>query len=281
MVSRECYESIGQFPYVVAEDLSFSFEALIHGFNIKFASQIYGNEQFPINMPALGIRSSKFCSANFQFFKIYGRELFTTKLLSTFQKLDLISFTLSVPIFAINYVSLIISSIIFPLAHINQGNQAFMLIPTLLCYFSQSLSDVIFQLQRKQSILSVISYAIQSILLYGNAYYLTVKCTFLAILNVPAKFNVTPKNAYRITVKDVFLFSWEGVLFSILTIITCITISESSWILLSFSPGVIGFVLAFKSNKISPENQLIIDQINQANKDALSNQKHSVVDWRI
>ncbi|XIF19542.1 MAG: glycosyltransferase family 2 protein [Acetilactobacillus jinshanensis] len=68
MVSRPCFEAIGKFPYMVAEDLCSSCEAFLKGWNIKFATQIYGNEEFPVNMEALMTRSSKFCSANFQFF---------------------------------------------------------------------------------------------------------------------------------------------------------------------------------------------------------------------
>ena len=39
MISRECFEDIGQIPYAVAEDLCTSMEAIFKGWNIKFVSQ--------------------------------------------------------------------------------------------------------------------------------------------------------------------------------------------------------------------------------------------------
>ena len=134
MMSRECFEDIGQIPHAVAEDLCTSVEATLKGWNIKFASQIYGNEAFPVNMTALMIRSSKFCSANFEFLKKYWSRIIKSKTISLYQKLDLFCFTLSSPIIAFQYISLVITSIICPTLHIPLVAVPKHL-PKYLCYY--------------------------------------------------------------------------------------------------------------------------------------------------
>jgi cellulose synthase/poly-beta-1,6-N-acetylglucosamine synthase-like glycosyltransferase len=281
MVSKECFESVGKIPWAVAEDLCFSFEALMKGFNIRFVHQIYGNESFPINQEALTIRSAKFCSANFEFFKRYGKQLFKTDLLTRCQKLDLLSFTLSVPLFAFEYISLILGSIVFPLAHVNTGGQAFFLIPTLVAYFSQSITDGWFQKHAGWSFWHVLKYEILSAFLYGNMYYVTFKSTILACLGVPAKFNVTPKESEKITFKDAFCENFAGILFSFTTIVVAILCSGSSWILLSFVPGVFGFLVYNHSNHEDNQNQQTQEMIDKGNQYALTKKDGHVVPWNL
>ncbi|MEJ6400335.1 glycosyltransferase [Nicoliella lavandulae] len=281
MVSKECMDAIRMFPHMVAEDLSVSFQAILQGFDIKFASQIYGNEEFPIDMNALTIRSVKFCSANFEFFKVYGKQLLVTNLLTISQKLDLLTFTLSVPIFAFQYISLLLCSIVFPLAHIKIGSQAFMLIPALLCYFSQTIPDGIFSVANGMTIGQMLVYEIQSILLYGSSYYITVKSTILALLGKKAKFNVTPKVGHRVTVVDIFEHYGDSMLFSILTIVMVIAASKSPWILMSFLPGLLGPWMALMSNKETRTQKQLSQQLIVYDQLALStdNNKHHPLKW--
>ena len=279
MVSRPCFEAIGKFPYMVAEDLCSSCEALLKGWNIKFATQIYGNEEFPVNMEALMTRSSKFCSANFQFFRKYWRKIKNTRLMNWRQKLDLLSFTLNVPLFAFMYTSLILCSIIFPLDHVQTGYNYLMILPTLLCYFSQSIADAIFVYQRGISIWNVITYEIQSLLMYGSLYYLTVKCTILAILGTPAKFNVTPKIGHRITIKQAFQENWQGIVFSLITIIVVLVCSRSSWILLSFVPGCLGFLMSLKANRKNSDDRDKDKLLKHYDYLALNNRYAKPIQW--
>lgn len=279
MISRPCFEAIGKFPYMVAEDLCSSCEALLKGWNIKFATQIYGNEEFPVDMEALMTRSSKFCSANFQFFRKYGKRIWRTRLFSWRQKLDLLSFTLNVPLFAFMYLSLILCSIIFPLDHVRMGYNALMVLPTLLCYFSQSIADGIFAHQKGMNLWNVLMYEIQSMLLYGSLYYLTVKCTVLALFGVPAKFNVTPKSNHRITVRQAFKENWQGVVFSLMTIIAVLICSRSSWILLSFVPGCLGFLMSLKANRQNQHDQDKERTLKHYDYLALHDRYSKPIDW--
>lgn len=278
MVSRKCFDSFGEFPWMVAEDMCSSCEALLKGWNIKFATQIYGNEEFPINMEALMVRSSKFCSANFQFFNRYVRRLFKTKLLTRRQKLDLLSFTLNVPTLALMYMSLILCSIVFPLDRVPMGYNAIMLLPTLLCYFSQSITDGVFEFQDGMPFWDVMKYELESMIMYGSFYYLTVKCTVLALLGVPAKFNVTPKSNTKITYHQAFMENIGSITFSLITIITCIVISRSSWILLSFVPGCLGWLMSLKANHQSKSDKKKQKILSDYNYYALYHPEH-VLKW--
>lgn len=279
MISRECFEDIGKIPFAVAEDLCTSVEAILKGWNIKFASQIYGNEEFPVNMNALMIRSSKFCSANFEFFRKYFKDLKNTNLLSCYQKLDLFSFTLSVPINAFQYLSLLLCSIVFPLAKIKLGYQFFMLLPVLLCYFSQGIIDGYFELQRGMKFWEMLGYELQIAFLYGSFYYLTIKSTFLALFKCTAKFNVTPKINDQITLANAFKKHWQEILFSILTIMISIACSGCSWILLSFFPGCLGFIFELKSNRQKEYDKQKLERFKQFDYYALYKPQHESLKW--
>lgn len=279
MMSRECFEDIGQIPYAVAEDLCTSIEATLKGWNIKFASQIYGNEAFPVNMTALMLRSSKFCSANIEFFKKYSLRIIKSKTMSLYQKIDLFCFTLSVPISAFQYISLVISSIICPALHIPLVTQLFMLLPTLVCYFSQSLVDSIFHLKNGMKFLDLLIYEVESILLYGSFYFITIKSTVLALMNKPAKFIVTPKVNEHITFLHAIRNHYQGILFSIFTIIACIAISGSSWVLLSFIPGCFGFLFEMQANHQTSEEQIKADKLQRYSNKALQFGNTETVNW--
>lgn len=279
MMSRECFEDIGQIPYAVAEDLCTSIEAILKGWNIKFASQIYGNESFPVNMRALMIRSSKFCSANFEFFRKYAGRIIKSKTINIFQKIDLFCFTLSVPISAFQYISLVICSIICPILHIPLVTQLFMLLPTLVCYFSQSLVDGAFQLKNGLKFLDVLIYEIESGLLYGSFYFIAIKSTLLALMQKPAKFIVTPKVNEHIGFCCAIRNHYQGILFSLFTIIICIAISGSCWVLLSFVPGCFGFLFEMQANYQTPEEKITEEKLQSCSDKAFLPGNTETANW--
>ncbi|CAK1229375.1 6-N-acetylglucosamine synthase (BcsA) [Fructobacillus tropaeoli] len=281
IVSKKCFEAVGQIPQAVAEDLCFSVEALFKGFNIQFVHQIYGNEAFPINQAALMTRSAKFSSANFEFMKLYGKKIWQTKVLSKTQKLDLLSFVLSDILFALEYLSLTLSSIVFPLAHVHTGMQTFFLIPTLIVYFSQSIADGWFQKLSGWTLWKVIKYECLAAFLYGGMYYITVKAAFLSLFGVSAKFRTTPKKHNKITFLDAFKSNFSGIIFSLSTIIIVLFCSGSSWILLSFVPGVIGFLVYSLANKSTYSNRKAHVIIENGNYNALTSLQGEIVPWDI
>ncbi|RAM10359.1 glycosyltransferase family 2 protein [Limosilactobacillus fermentum] len=279
MMSRECFEDIGQMPHAVSEDLCTSIEAILKGWNIKFASQIYGNEAFPVNMSALLIRSGKFCSGNLEFLRKYASRIIKSKTLNFYQKLDLFCFTLSSPISACQYISLIITSIICPILHIPLVTQLFMLWPVLVCYFSQTLVDGVFHLKNGMKFFDVLVYEVESIILYGSFYFVTVKSTVRALMNKPAKFNVTPKVNERVTFLQAFKRHYQGILFSVSTIVVCIAVSGSSWVLLSFIPGCFGFLFEMQANHRTSTEQLVADKLQNYSNKALHANNTETVDW--
>lgn len=279
MMSRECFEDIGQIPYAVAEDICTSIEATLKGWNIKFASQIYGNEAFPVNMSALLIRSGKFCSGNLEFIRKYASRIIKSKTLSFYQKLDLFCFALSSPINACQYISLIITSIISPILHIPLVTQLFMLWPVLVCYFSQTLVDGVFQAKNGMKLLDLLIYEFESIILYGSFYFVTVKSTIRALMNKPAKFNVTPKVNERVTFWQAFKNHYQGILFFVSTIVVCIAVSGSSWVLLSFIPGCFGFLFEMQANHQTSDEQLTADKLQRYSNKALQVGNTETVDW--
>lgn len=281
MISRECFEDIGAIPYAVAEDLCTSIEAILKGWNIKFAATIYGNEAFPVNMSALQIRSSKFCSANIEFFRKYASRVIQSKKISFYQKVDLFCFTLSVPISAFQYLSLVLTSMIFPELNIPMVNELFILVPVFICYFSQIIVDGLFQLFNNKKLSEILLYELQATILYGSFYYTTVKSTFMALLNKPAKFVVTPKVNNRISLKGAFSNHYQGILFSLVTILICMIISGSNWVLLSFLPGCLGFLFELKANYKTKEEAKTEAKLEYYNKAALNHKKNEVIEFEI
>ncbi|UQS85945.1 glycosyltransferase family 2 protein (plasmid) [Nicoliella spurrieriana] len=280
MFKRECFDDIGKMPFMVAEDLCTSVEVLLRGWDIEFGISIYGNEQFPVNAIALLIRSSKFCSANFEFIKVYWERLFKTDLLTKRQKLDLLTFTMSTPIFAFEYISLLICGIILPISNTQMGYEWFMAFPALLCYFSQTFPDAIFQFQEGKSIRYIISYEVQISILYGSQYYASVKCTLFALIGIPAKFNVTPKSDTHVTFLEALHTCAGSVVFSTITILACIIASGSSWVLLSFFPGCIGYLMIPMANRVNSTDLQKRHLLKQANLDALTDGSLKAIDWR-
>lgn len=280
MISSECFDDIGQIPHAVAEDLCTSLEATLKGWNIKFASQIYGNEAFPVNMNALIIRSSKFCSANLEFIKKYFFKIINSSILSFFQKIDIFCFTLYVPICVFQYFSLVLSSIFFPILHIPLVTQVIMLIPVLICYFSQSIIDGIFQVSNGMNFFRMIVYEIESTILYGSFYYIAIKSTILAIMNKPAKFNVTPKVNAHVSIKKALKNHWEGIIFSVITIGLCIDISGTSWVLIAFLPGCLGFLFELKANRQDSEDKKKEKRFELYSEHAITCKRgFKVIDW--
>lgn len=280
MISSECFNDIGQIPHAVAEDLCTSLEAILKGWNIKFASQIYGNEAFPVNMSALIIRSSKFCSANLEFIRMYFFKILNSSVLSFFQKIDIFCFTLYVPISVLQYFSLVLSSIFFPMLHIPMVTQLVMLFPVLICYFSQGIIDGIFQFSNGMNFFKMIFYEIESTVLYGSFYYISIKSTILAILNKPAKFNVTPKVNTHVSLLNAIKNNWQGMLFSVLTIVICMDISGSSWILMAFLPGCFGFLFELKANQQDEEDREKEKRFELFSEYAINcNDNLKVIDW--
>lgn len=279
MMSRECFEDIGQIPHAVAEDLCTSIEATLKGWNIKFASQIYGNEAFPVNMSAFLIRSDKFCSANYELLRKYASRIIKSKTLSFHQKLDLFCFTQAAPILACQYISLIITSIICPALHIPIVTQSFMLLPVLVCYNSQTLVDSVFHSKNGMKFLDLLIYEVESIVLYGSLYFVTVKSTVRALMNKPAKFNVTPKVHEHVTFLQALKNHYQGILFSVFTIIACIAVSGSCWVLLSFIPGCLGFLFELQANHRTSEEQLTADKLQSYSNKALQAGNTETVDW--
>ncbi len=135
-----------------------------------------------------------------------------------------------------------------------------MLLPTLVCYFSQSLVDSVFHLKNGMKFLDLLIYEVESMLLYGSFYFITIKSTVLALMNKPAKFIVTPKVNEHITFLHAIRNHYQGILFSIFTIIACIAISGSYWVLLSFIPGCFGFLFEMQANHRTSEEQIKADK---------------------
>lgn len=116
-------------------------------------------------------------------------------------------------------------------------------------------------------------------LLYGSFYFITVKSTILALMNKPAKFIVTPKVNERITFLHAIRNHYQGILFSIFTIIVCIAISGSCWVLLSFIPGCFGFLFEMQANHRTSEEQIKADKLQNYSDKALQVGNTETVNW--
>lgn len=249
-IKRECYEDAGGFPPRVAEDLCLSIESRNHGYLVAFAPEIICKEEYPIDYFAFKKRHSKWTQGNLEFIKKYTGKIVKSKR-KWYEKWDIVLFTYNLPLTAIFAFYIFLNLIALPLLGVNLRSiyQTWMIIPTVIFFFSPRLNDFITWVFRINPIRSI-CYFFLVIILYGSRLTTSLRSALLGRLGKKAKFIVTPKSSEKITILKALRFQIPELVFSSLLLAVSLIFSKSAMpVILIVATGYLSFFLAFLSNK--------------------------------
>ena len=250
MIKRECYESAGGFPNLVAEDLCISIEARNCGYYVAFAPNIICEEEYPIDYVAFKKRHSKWTQGNLEFIKKYTKKIAKAKM-KWHEKMDIVLFTYNLPLTAIFAFFIFTNLIIAPLLHIDLGQvySLWMAIPTIIFFFSPMLNDFITWSFRLNPIRNLL-YFINVIILYGSMLTTSLVSALLGLFGKKAKFIVTPKISNKTNIGFALRFQIKEFIFSTILLVCAIVFTKSLLpVILIIITGYGSIFLMFFSNK--------------------------------
>lgn len=261
MIKRDCYLSAGGFPNLVAEDLCLSIEARGGGYYVAFAPNIICEEEYPIDYVAFKKRHSKWTQGNLEFIKKYTHKIAKSKM-KWYEKMDIVLFTYNLPLTAI-FAFFIFANLVFaPLLHINLGQvyALWMVIPTIIFFFSPMLNDFITWTFRLNPIRNIV-YFLCVIVLYGSMLTTSLISAVLGMFGKKAKFIVTPKSSQKITLGFMLKFQWKEIVFSTILLALALFFNKSALpvILIVITGYLSGFLLFFSNKTYTPEQVEKID----------------------
>lgn len=260
MIKRECYESAGGFPEMVAEDLCLSIEARNHGYVVAFAPEIICSEEYPIDYFAFKKRHSKWTQGNLEFIKKFTGKIIRSKM-HWYEKWDIVLFTYNLPLTAIFAFYIFMNLIALPLIGVDLSKiyQIWMIIPTVIFFFSPMLNDFITWIFRINPI-RFICYFVLVVILYGSMLTTSLISALLGMLGRKAKFIVTPKSSEKVTVLKALRFQVPELVFStILLAISLIFTKSIMPVILIIATGYFSFFLTFLSNRRYTEDKFVLD----------------------
>ncbi len=214
MIKRECYEEVGGFPPLVAEDLCLSIEARGKGYVVAFAPEIICREEYPVDYVAFKKRHSKWTQGNLEFIKRYSGRIARSKM-RWFEKLDIVLFTYNLPLTAVFAFFIFANLMLAPLLGVDIGKvyALWMIIPTVVFFFSPMLNDFI-TWTLHFSPLRTLAYTFSVVMLYGSMLTTSLVSATLGMFGKKARFIVTPKSSKRIGFWFALQFQWKEILFS-------------------------------------------------------------------
>jgi cellulose synthase/poly-beta-1,6-N-acetylglucosamine synthase-like glycosyltransferase len=250
MVSRECYQAAGGFPAVVAEDLCFSIAARDAGYYTVFAPDIRCEEEFPVSYHAFKKRHSKWTQGNMEFIKRYTATILNSRM-TWFEKLDIFLFTYSLPLTALFSLYVIIHVVVLPALGYTVTYPVWMLFPTIAFLMAPLLNDIIFHFRRMPR-LALLSYLLNSIVLYGSMFFVSLRSSVTSAFG-KSVFLVTPKNAGRVSLREAFRATRGEIAFGIgLAAISYVLTNSVLPVALIVLPALFCIFLARKHNGDSP-----------------------------
>lgn len=260
MIKRECYEAVGGFPPLVAEDLCLSIEARNYGYLVAFAPEIICMEEYPVDYFAFKKRHSKWTQGNLEFIKKYTGKIIKSKM-KWFEKWDIVLFTYNLPLTAIFAFYIFLNLIALPLLGVNLSSiyEIWMIVPTIIFFFSPMLNDFITWIFRINP-LRFISYFVLVIILYGSMLTTSLISALLGMFGKKAKFIVTPKSSEKVTFFKALRFQLNEIIFSSILLIVSLVFTKSIFpVILIVATGYLSFFLAFLSNKQYKEEKFELD----------------------
>lgn len=244
MISKECYDSVGGFPNIVAEDIAFTVEARLKGYYAVFANMIICQEEYPIDYFAFKKRHLRWTAGNLEFIKNYSSKIFPSKKMTWFEKLDIFLFTYSLPMASVFFLFLTINLIILPVLGYNAGYPMWLMIPTMIFLLAPMINDSVY-LMGKMTPFKYIRYLFSSFLLYGSLYWLSFYGATRAWFGKKATFVVTPKKEESYTLFELIKGNIPEIVFSITLLIISLTFTKSFLpVILIIIPSLSGVYLA-------------------------------------
>lgn len=249
MIKRDCYDKTGGFPPLVAEDLCLSIEARGLGYYVAFAPNIVCREEYPIDYVAFKKRHSKWTQGNLEFIKKYTGKIVQSSM-KWYEKMDIALFTYNLPLTAIFAFFIFLNLTFAPVLGIDLGRvyALWMLIPTIIFFFSPMLNDFITWAFRLNPLRTLI-YTVSVVMLYGSMLTTSLISATLGIFGKKAHFIVTPKSSKRIGLGFALKFQWKELLLS--TVLLAVSLVFQRGILpvaLIVFTGYSSVVLLFFSN---------------------------------
>ena len=253
MIKMDCYEKAGGFPNLVAEDLCLSIEARRSGYYVAFAENIICEEEYPIDYIAFKKRHSKWTQGNLEFIKRFTKKIIKSPM-KWYEKMDIVLFTYNLPLTAIFAFFIFVNLIFVPLLHLNLGAiyGLWMLIPTIIFFFSPMLNDIITWVFRMNP-LKFLLYFFCVIILYGSMLTTSLISAVLGIFGKKAKFIVTPKKSDKMTIGLAIKSQLPEFIFSTVLILIALAVNNFRPIailsvILIISTGYLSVILLFFSN---------------------------------
>ncbi len=249
MIRKECYEKVGGFPPLVAEDLCLSIEARSHGYYVAFAPNIVCREEYPVDYVAFKKRHSKWTQGNLEFIKRYTGRISRSKM-RWFEKMDIVLFTYNLPLTAVFAFFIFANLMIAPLLGINVGAvyALWMIVPTIIFFFSPMLNDFVTWAFRLNPLRTII-YTVSVVMLYGSMLTTSLVSATLGIFGKKARFIVTPKSSKEVGFLFALKFQWKELVFSTLLLVISLVFQGGILpVALIVITGYSSFVLLFFSN---------------------------------
>lgn len=247
MVSRSCYEAVGGFPHLVAEDLCFSIEARNKGYYVAFAPDIICEEEYPVNYLAFKKRHSKWTQGNMEFIKTYTLRILTSKM-TWFEKLDIVLFTYNLPLTAFFAIYVIINVIVLPVLDYDVTYPLWMLFPTVAFLFAPMLNDMI-TYRGKISAGKMSWYLAHSFLLYGSMLFISIVASTKSLFG-KSVFTVTPKDDTHTSVTEAVWANKGELGFGLGLSATALAVTGSILpVLLIIVPSFLSVYVALMSNE--------------------------------
>ena len=133
--------------------------------------------------------------------------------------------------------------------------KTWMIIPTIIFFFSPMLNDVITWLFRL-NFFKFLLYFVLVIVLYGSMLTTSLISATLGMFGKRAKFIVTPKNSQKIGVLFALRFQIKEIIFSTILLVLALLVPHSVMpVLLIISTGYLSIILLFLSNKTYSKEQ--------------------------
>ena len=250
MIKMDCYEKVGGFPPLVAEDLCLSIEARELEYYVAFAPNIICKEEYPIDYVAFKKRHSKWTQGNLEFIKRYTKKIVRSKM-TWYEKMDIVLFTYNLPLTAIFAFFIFMNLMFAPLLSIDLGAvyALWMSIPTIIFFFSPMLNDFITWAFRLNP-LRTIAYTFFVIVLYGSMLTTSLISALLGMFGKKAKFIVTPKSTKKISLRFALRFQLPEIIFSTLLLGLSFLFQRSVLpVILIVTTGYFSIILLFFSNR--------------------------------
>ncbi len=249
MISRECYRDCGGFPELVMEDLAFSIEARIRGYQTVFAPDILCEEEYPVDYLAFKKRHAKWTEGTIEFIRSYSWRILRSRM-TWYEKLDIFLSVYTLPLAAVFGFLLLLTNLLFlPLFGYAPGYPHWLVVPSLISLLAPLANDIV-HLIRSSRQRDLIPYIVHSFLVYSSTFYLTLAMTVRALAGGKARFVVTPKNRERTSLTGALASNIGELAFAGgLVWVALITVHTPLPVLMVVVPGYLSVYLSLLANK--------------------------------